>query len=585
MSDSNPYPGPRPLRWGERIYGRDREIADLYYQLLAERIVMLHSPSGAGKSSLVQAGLIPRLEEHFDVWPVTRVNQQPPPDFTGNRFLYSAISGFGAGAAQETGSLVSYVAERCRQFGEPNYPPLLIFDQFEEVLTADAAADSAREDVFTQLGTLLHDPAIWALFIVREDYIAPLEAWALRVPTQLKNRFRIDRLRRDAATKAVEGPAKDTGRVFSREAADALVDNLSSVQVQGADGRFRRQLGEYVEPVHLQVVCRRLWERLPDAEREIGLAHVEDLADPGSALMEFYDRAVLKAASHVASQRQIRQWIGEHLITAAGARTQVQLEEERTRGLPNEAIERLQREHIIRAEPRSGAIWYELSHDRLLEPIITSNAKWFDDHLVPVQKTVEIWRRQTPRPTGLLVVDNELAAAEQWAASGAALTTDEEQFLNACRAHQTLVNERRSRERLIRLLLATATVLMVVAAALWWRAEVRKLQARSFGLAVTAGALSDRFLAAMILREAGPRTADLNPVEAARIAHWALSDPRPEALLTGHSDEIRNVAFSPDGEKIVTASFDGTARIWNADGTGEAVELRGHSRTGSISGV
>ena len=46
---SNPYPGPRPFQRGEKLYGREREITELYL-LSAERIVLLHSPSGAGET-------------------------------------------------------------------------------------------------------------------------------------------------------------------------------------------------------------------------------------------------------------------------------------------------------------------------------------------------------------------------------------------------------------------------------------------------------------------------------------------------------------------------------------------------------
>lgn len=49
----NPFVGPRPLEIGQRIFGRDREIDELYYLLSAERVVLLHSPSGAGKSCKV----------------------------------------------------------------------------------------------------------------------------------------------------------------------------------------------------------------------------------------------------------------------------------------------------------------------------------------------------------------------------------------------------------------------------------------------------------------------------------------------------------------------------------------------------
>src|SRR5262245_20545262 len=75
----NPFVGPRSFQAGEALYGRDREIRDLRGLLIAERIVLLHSPSGAGKTSLVQAALIPELEaQEFRVLPVMRVSLEPP---------------------------------------------------------------------------------------------------------------------------------------------------------------------------------------------------------------------------------------------------------------------------------------------------------------------------------------------------------------------------------------------------------------------------------------------------------------------------------------------------------------------------
>src|SRR5262245_30805097 len=66
--NANPFVGPRPFEAGERLYGRDHEVRKLLDLLLAERIVLLHSPSGAGKTSLIQAALIPALERvRFEV--------------------------------------------------------------------------------------------------------------------------------------------------------------------------------------------------------------------------------------------------------------------------------------------------------------------------------------------------------------------------------------------------------------------------------------------------------------------------------------------------------------------------------------
>src|SRR5712691_11795770 len=90
----NPYIGPRSFLPTERLYGRDTETRKLANLLGAERIVLLHSPSGAGKTSLVQAALIPKLRERkFHVRPVIRVNREPLlARAGGNRYVFSLLS-------------------------------------------------------------------------------------------------------------------------------------------------------------------------------------------------------------------------------------------------------------------------------------------------------------------------------------------------------------------------------------------------------------------------------------------------------------------------------------------------------------
>ncbi|MCA9711104.1 MAG: hypothetical protein KDK70_35005, partial [Myxococcales bacterium] len=159
ISERNPFVGPRPIQPGEPLHGRDREVRELYDRLQARRIVVLHSPSGAGKSSLVQAGLSPRLlAGGYDVWKTIRVNLDPAglegegvPKGT-NRYLLSAMlsleeelpEGKRRSVAELAGlDLGTYLRTRPRRRRQQGRPVVLLFDQFEEVLTVAPRAVAA----------------------------------------------------------------------------------------------------------------------------------------------------------------------------------------------------------------------------------------------------------------------------------------------------------------------------------------------------------------------------------------------------------------------------------------------------------
>src|SRR5215203_2522070 len=53
-----------------------------------------------------------------------------------------------------------------------------------------------------------------------------------------------------------------------------------------------------------------------------------------------------------------------------------------------------------------------------------------------------------------------------------------------------------------------------------------------------------------------------------------LAAQREILILRGHEGAVFSAGFSPDGTRIVTASYDNTARVWMADGSGEPLVLR-----------
>src|SRR5262249_34785316 len=57
---------------------------------------------------------------------------------------------------------------------------------------------------------------------------------------------------------------------------------------------------------------------------------------------------------------------------------------------------------------------------------------------------------------------------------------------------------------------------------------------------------------------------------------WDGASAKEIAILSGHDVNVYSAAFSPDGSRIITASYDNTARIWDAASAKEIAVLRGH---------
>jgi hypothetical protein len=225
---------------------------------------------------------------------------------------------------------------------------------------------------------LLEDRRRWALFSLREDYLGALKPLLLPIPTRLAATFRLDLLSEEQARRAMQGPARAAGGDFGDEAARALADDLRRTTVQRPDGSSEAVLGQTIEPVQLQVVCYRLWERTAGAAGTAPAITAADLEAAGSvdtALGSYFaGRVAAIAAATGVGERRIRDWVEGRLITAAGLRGQVLREPEATAGLPNRAVQSLVDAHLVRADERRGATWYELAHDRLVEPVQADNA-------------------------------------------------------------------------------------------------------------------------------------------------------------------------------------------------------------------
>ena len=184
-------------------------------------------------------------------------------------------------------------------------------------------------------------------------------------------------------------------------------------------------------------------------------------------------------------------------------------------------------------------------------------------------------------------------------------------------------NQLRARRRQASVASAVAAVLILLASlAIWlaFRARGEAQQARVASLVSVADSQRDPTTSALILREVAAIAGSPAPYGATNLAVRLATSARPIAVLRGHQGAVVTVTFnrrgdkllsasqdgtariwlanlkgspivltgtgaslvdarfSHDGRRVVTASADGTARVWNSDGTGPPVVLQGHER-------
>lgn len=439
-----PFVGPGPFTEAhhELFHGREADVARLRSVLRTERIVVLHSPSGAGKTSLIQAGLIPRLrkEDDFRVFPIIRVGQELPSEHASrnaNRFAYSAVhsleSGFADEGKDQSGvradhelvgiRLSTYFAHRSAVQGTESR--LLIFDQFEELFTRSPHDHRARIEFFTDLAKVLRDRSVWALFAMREEYVAALDRYKRLLPAQLAARFHLDLLTPAGARRAISRPAEKVGVEVAEEALELVVSDLARA-ASGSDRSTESAATDRLEsdaavidPLHLQLLCVDVWEQLPEGTRRVDDKALQrllraktrgagDLSAVDWALLSYYDRTLQQACQRAVErsrrearaevepparnsgsepaaaqeihglERRVRYWIDDHLIESDRYRRQMTAEEEDL--LLRETQEQLEDDHILRASVRIGTKWYEIAHDRMVAPVRRSNDQWYNLH-------------------------------------------------------------------------------------------------------------------------------------------------------------------------------------------------------------
>lgn len=252
-NEIQPYVGPSPFTEKDKeiFFGRERETNDILSFVVAHQAVLLYAQSGAGKTSLINAGLIPCLkEEGFEVFPPTRVRgpilEDVAPEDIPNVYVFNTLINWAKEEPDTKRLARTSLAEFLKERGHPTdregepMPRVLIFDQFEELFTAYQAHWKEREGFFNQVqDALKEDSLLRVVFAIREEHIARLDSYAHLLPEKLRTRFHLKLLREGAACEAIKKPPEKIGCSFDSGVADKLLLELMKTQVEDLTGNLK----------------------------------------------------------------------------------------------------------------------------------------------------------------------------------------------------------------------------------------------------------------------------------------------------------------------------------------------------------
>ncbi len=369
------------------FYGRDEEVAELARRVQRKLLTVLFGQSGLGKTSILQAGLVPRLRDQGYCPIYVRVDyghDAPEPAEQIKQAIARTARRAGewtqVGVASAGESLWEFLHHRddvLRDEAGKTLIPLVIFDQFEEIFTLAQSDDFGRARAATfvaDLADLVENrppKAVEAkleaddemaerfdfarsdyrvLISLREDYLAPLEGLKNAMPSITQNRLRLAPMTGTQAMTAVMRPGKG---LVSEEVAAAIVRFVAGgAELANAE----------VEPSLLSLICRELNDaRLAQDRAEISL----DLLAGSHAtiLSNFYERALEDQPAAV------RRIIEDELLTASGFRENVAEESLvssfTAAGAKPGTVALLVNRRLLRIEERLDARRVELTHDVL----------------------------------------------------------------------------------------------------------------------------------------------------------------------------------------------------------------------------
>ncbi|MEM6840058.1 MAG: AAA family ATPase, partial [Cyanobacteria bacterium P01_C01_bin.120] len=619
---SNPYKGLAAFQESDadRYFGREEQVQRLWerFQALVEqsdradavpRFLPILGPSGCGKSSLARAGLIPELARKPlpgksrmrvavlvpGTHPVealagvlAKVATQDPMPVTKTREFTTELN------LRTTAGLYDGMRRIADLMPQINDSPLVVLvDQFEEVYSL--CKDPNERQAFIENLLCAASDATGNLSVVitlRSDFLGETQRHSLLnqvigsdqsviVPAMTESELR----------RAIAEPAKQAEYPLDEATIDLLVKDTEGREgalplLQFALAQIWEGLGDGKTPAAtykemggvggaLAGKAQAIYDQLPEAEQDMARRIFIGLVQLGEGTRDTRRRAAVKSLMASRDRPETLQQVLARFSSPVA--------------------------RLIALSSQGNQEIAEVTHEALFGHWQQLN-NWLDSSRDDIrfkrrlEAAAQYWDGQG-QPEGLLWRPPDLDLLQNFQQRAAQEMTQLETVFwqTSHRAEQ----RRKRNKQLVTAGLAIGLVLTTSSAGIAWRnaraANRSRLEAERNNLqtlaqtAATLTASGDNFEAGLVALAAGTlflqnqlsNPATKNEIQGELIA-TQLVKGRELTRLEGHSDSVYEVRFSPDGQTLATASFDGTAKLWQADGT-LITTLEGHSdRVGEV---